>query len=819
MKLRIRLLILGLFSLLMLQASTISDAEKHYKAEQWQEAEVLYEQLLKSAPSNRVYNHRYGVCLLEQNKNLAKAEKHLLNAKNRGITLSNFYLGRVAFQLYKFDDALDYYSTYAQKSSDAERKAFAKAQLEQCEQAESMLMRTEDVKILDRVMVDRASFFKHYKLSQETGTLLENPQLINEDSICDDCTIYMTERKDRTFFSDNNDSTDIDLFYKNKLLDQWSDKVSLGSSVNTPFDEAYPFLMSDGVVLYFSSKGHNSLGGYDIYVTRFNASQNAFLPPQQLGMPFNSPGDDMLFVIDEYRNIGWFASDRSCPEGKVYVYTFVPNATISLLDTQDKTALRRAAMISEVSSDSTNIPYAPEQSLEAGNNTKAMPHHDIYFVLNDTLIYSDINDFMSDDAKALYGKFEAAEAAFDSVNTAMNAKRLAYSKTVDPQDKSKLISSIVKLEKRQLNLGQERDELVQSVRRLELETIRLNGGYKKAKPKEVSAPAPKRKAAEERHISPWETAPATLAKDSVKEAYFYNKALLSYYRQIYTPNAVQQLIEANRLRIKASDKLLMADYVMKEYAKPKPEESFFERIFAYDSSFTQEVSYDQMVKKITGYRNEASEMMIESSLNSYYAMHGQNVLLLETVSEEKVREQMKGAMNNATFAMQEAKQQLYVNDNILTDQAEKRSRGNGLLRKSIQYQEAATMLYLQYRYEKAQRLKAEKPQAIEEKVEENKEEAKPQVQRKEVQEQAITEASLSPKEEYRIQFGLFSRILSDSETDLPEVSYYQYSEKLFYKYYTGHFTTRMDAALALETIKNKGYKDAFIVKFINGKPE
>lgn len=819
MKLRIRLLILGLVSLIILQASTSSDAEKLYKAGQWQEAEVLYQKLLKSAPSNRVYNHRYGVCLLEQNKDLAKAEKHLLNAKKRGITLSNFYLGRVAFQLYKFDDALDYYSTYAKKSTDAERKAFAKAQLEQCEQAESMLKRTEDVKILDRVMVDRNSFFKHYKLSQETGTLLENPQLINEDSICDDCTIYMTERKDRTFFSDNNDSTDIDLFYKNKLLDQWSDKVSLGSSVNTPYDEAYPFLMSDGVVLYFSSKGHNSLGGYDIYVTRFNASQNAFLPPQQLGMPFNSPGDDMLFVIDEYRNIGWFASDRSCPKGKVYVYTFVPNATITLLNTEDKAALRRAAMISEIDSDSTKIPYIPEQGLEEGKNTKAMPRHEIYFVLNDTLIYSDINDFMSDDAQALYEEYEAAEAAFDSVNTAMDAKRLSFSKTVDPQDKSHLISSIVKLEKRQLQLGQQRDDLLQSVRRLELETIRLNGGYKKAKPKEVSAPAPKRKAVEERHISPWETAPATLAKDSVKDAYFYNKALLSYYRQIYTPNAVEQLIEANRLRIKASDKLLMADYVMKEYAKPKPEEGFFESIFAYDSSFTQEVSYDQMVKKITGYRNEASEMMIKSSLNSYYAMHGQNVLLLETVSEEKVREQMEGAMNNATFAMQEAKQQLYVSDNILTEQAEKRSRGNGLLRKSIQYQEAASMLYLQYRYEKAQRLKAEKPKAIEEKVEEVKEETKPQVERQEKQKKTLTETSLSPKEEYRIQFGLFSRILSDSETDLPEISYYQYSEKLFYKYYTGHFTTRIDAAMALETIKKKGYKDAFIVKFVNGKPE
>ena len=823
MKLRFKLLLLNLFAAIILSASTSSDAQNYYKNGQWDKAEQLYARLLKSAPTNRIYNHRYGVCLLEQSKDLSKAEKHLRIAQQRGIGLSNYYLGRLSFMTYKFDDAIEYYSRYISKSTDVERKNRAQTQLPQCKQAASMLSRTEDVEILDRIIVDRSSFFKHYDLSRETGSLIEAPQTIEEDSICKDCTIYMTERKDRTFFSVSNDSSDIDLYYKNKLLDQWSNKVSLGNTVNTPYDEAYPFLMSDGVVLYFSSKGHNALGGYDIFVTRFNAAQNAFLPPQQLGMPFNSPGDDMLFVIDEYRNIGWFASDRFCPEGKIYIYTFVPNPTIKLLDTKDPELLRNAAMLNQITADTSitsfNSTSQIEKSPEKTNHQQAFS-----FVINDTLIYSNLNDFMSTEAKAIYIDYLSSVETYDSIAENMKRKRLEYSKTTDASVKSKLITAIVKLEKHQLELGDKRDEQLQSVRRLEIETIRLNGGYKKPKPQARAPHKTSNTVVEESHISPWESSPATLKQDSVKEAFFYNKSLLPYYRQIYTPKAVEQLIEANRLRIKASDRILLADYVMKEFSKPAPEEGFFEKLFAYDSSFTEELNYNQMVKKVTKFRDEASCMMIESSTNNYYTLHGQNVLLMEGVSKPQVRKQMEGILDNATFAMQEARQQLYISDNTLTNNAEKRSRGNGLLRKSIKYQEAASLVYLQYRYEKAQKLKAEKPKpttTVKEKTNVKEEKNVPTVESNNDENKtiAITNAQAKPKVEYRIQFGLFSRILKTEEIDLPEISYYQYSNKLLYKYYTGHYPTQMAAAIELEAVKSKGHKDAFVVKFIDGKPE
>ncbi len=912
MKRRILSLVTLLFVVLTLTASTATDAENYYRNNEWSKAEQLYSSLLKSAPSNRLYNHRYGVCLCEQEKDLAKAEACLLKSNKMGISLSLFYLGRTSFLQYKFTDAIAYYHDYVAKSTDKERIAIVKALLPQCEQGKTMLSRTEDVTILDRITVNRDEFFKHYRLGQEAGSLSSEASSIGEDSICDGCTIYRTERGDRTFFSVNGVNGDAELYSKSRLLNQWAEKTRLGNAVNTPYDEAYPFLMSDGVVLYFSSKGHNSLGGYDIYVTRYNAGQNTFLPPQQLGMPFNSPDDDLLFVIDEYRNIGWFASDRQCEEGKINIYTFVPNASIKLLDTSDDKVLRQAAMITGDFEDSIAVDKKEiSENVLVAHKPKPQ-EQTIRLVLNDTLVYSRMDDFMSDDARRTYAQCLEVESSYDSVQQLVVEQRLAYGRASDAQEKGDLISGIMKLENRQLTLGEKKDKMIQSVRRLEIETILLNGGYQKAKPQASEVKMEVREETEEHHISPWESVPATMSNKKVTTPFFYNATLMSYYTQIYTPESINQMIEANKLRVRASDKLYLADYVMREYTKVEPEEGFFEKVFAYDTCFTPTLTPAQMVAKVTQYRNESSLDFVESGFKNYYALHGQNVLLLETVNNTTVHEQMSAMIDKATFAMQEAKQNLYVSENVYTTRPQNLARGNGLLNESVQYLEATSLMYLQYRYERDKKLKAEKPvpQNIEnetsvvadtltvvnemqaalarEMVKERSvdtivntmaetrvmetvepmadtiaetkvmetvepiadtiadtivmetvepmadtivetklvETVEPEhdiavVVQKNTTMEIHQPKTLAPVEEgdFRIQFGIFSRLLQEEDVKLSDLSYYQYSEKSLYKYFSGHYDSRQQAELGLEAVRNKGFKDAFVVQFVNGKAE
>ena len=80
--------------------------------------------------------------------------------------------------------------------------------------------------------------------------------------------------------------------------------------------------MSDGVTLYFANNGENSIGGYDIFISRYDGEK--FLQPQNVGMPYNSPYDDYLLVIDEESGIGWWATDRNQLGDSLTIYKFIP---------------------------------------------------------------------------------------------------------------------------------------------------------------------------------------------------------------------------------------------------------------------------------------------------------------------------------------------------------------------------------------------------------------------------------------------------------------------------------------------------------------
>lgn len=145
----------------------------------------------------------------------------------------------------------------------------------------------------------------------------------------------MNERQDKIYYSQGNADTGFDLFTMDKLLDSFGNEKKLPASVNMAGDQAFPFVLSDGLTLYFASTGDQSLGGYDLYVTRYNISTDAYLASNQLNMPFNSPFNDYMMAIDEEKGIGWFASDRYQQADSVCVYTFIPNAQVIMVESED----------------------------------------------------------------------------------------------------------------------------------------------------------------------------------------------------------------------------------------------------------------------------------------------------------------------------------------------------------------------------------------------------------------------------------------------------------------------------------------------------
>lgn len=102
----------------------------------------------------------------------------------------------------------------------------------------------------------------------------------------------------------------------------WLSLKNLGRTINTKADEDAPFLTPDGNTLYFSSKGHNSMGDYDIFKSVLN-EQGEWSTPENLGPPINTSGHDRYFVTTDNGAVGYYASDREGGFGETDIYRIV----------------------------------------------------------------------------------------------------------------------------------------------------------------------------------------------------------------------------------------------------------------------------------------------------------------------------------------------------------------------------------------------------------------------------------------------------------------------------------------------------------------
>ncbi|MDX9749487.1 MAG: hypothetical protein RBT71_00200 [Flavobacteriales bacterium] len=92
---------------------------------------------------------------------------------------------------------------------------------------------------------------------------------------------------------------------------EWSLPLNLGPNVNTPYDEDAPFMHSDGATLFFSSKGHDSMGGYDVFkAVLTDPDMNGWSLPENMGYPLNTVNDDIYFCLAEDGQTGWLSSER-----------------------------------------------------------------------------------------------------------------------------------------------------------------------------------------------------------------------------------------------------------------------------------------------------------------------------------------------------------------------------------------------------------------------------------------------------------------------------------------------------------------------------
>ena len=201
-----------------------------------------------------------------------------------------------------------------------------------------MLSAVQQVVFIDSMVVDADSYMSHIPLSSYSGKLTQQAKYGGT------FTSEMGDRRLATI-TVNADTT---IASSDFIANRWTTPQPIAGIGDDT--SANPFLMPDGVTLYFAQKGEKSIGGYYIFMTRYNSERGTFLKPENAGMPFASEANDIFFAIDEFSQLGYFVTDRRQPEGKACIYVFIPTETRRTYHTEAYSSeqLRRLASIHSI---------------------------------------------------------------------------------------------------------------------------------------------------------------------------------------------------------------------------------------------------------------------------------------------------------------------------------------------------------------------------------------------------------------------------------------------------------------------------------------
>lgn len=331
------------------EAQLKSKADQFFQKQDFVSATPAYLQLLALQPRSPEYNYKYGTCLLYNSRKKQDAIKYLEFATaNPSIEPEAFYyMGKAYHLTYQFDEAILFYNLYKTTVSGKTRADLeVDLQIAMCGNGKRLLKNITDIIVLEKKEYASSTFYKLYDLTDFGGDILVS---YGEQSKIDKKKnhvpiIHFPPNAQAVFFSSygDNESNGKQIYVKKRLKEGgWSTPELVRGNVNTKFDEDFPYMHPNGEYLYFSSKGHNSMGGYDVFKAKYNAATNSFETPENVDFAISSADDDLFYMVDSLEQNAWFASARQSVDGKIHVYKVkverVPSAVAAIKGTFNST--------------------------------------------------------------------------------------------------------------------------------------------------------------------------------------------------------------------------------------------------------------------------------------------------------------------------------------------------------------------------------------------------------------------------------------------------------------------------------------------------
>ena len=338
---------------------------------------------------------------------------------------------------------------------------------------ESMRGFTQKVMFIDSVVVSKSKLLSSLNIPDEAGSIQAYNKFFNTTDQ-PNSIVYLNQLRNKCVFSKFTDGG-WDLYSKEMIGEKWSNAVPLKGLdiLGDDVDINWPFLLSDGTTLYFAAKGEESIGGFDIFMTRYDETTQSYLKPENIGMPFNSIDNDYFFIVDEYDGIGWFATDRNQPEGKVCIYSFIYNNVREnyVVDEYTPEQLRQLSEIHSISQTwtSNKARLSALEQLTAVYKRKftQKKKNDFEFVINDELTYTTLTDFRSVEAAEMYVNLNELLRKKNKLDSSIERARIAYP-TARQAQREQYKQQLLAAEKQSEKYETDIKNLSKEIRRIEL---------------------------------------------------------------------------------------------------------------------------------------------------------------------------------------------------------------------------------------------------------------------------------------------------------------------------------------------------------------
>ncbi len=375
-KLFLVLFLVSSFSLLIsAQEMSKHELEEHaaimYKAGNYDKASIDYQKLYDLYPKEVKYNYAYGKSLLMANLSVSKAIDLLrYTASSNTYTDAHYYLSLAYYHAYMFDEAEISLWNFMNYSSRRERKKLKPDELkDNISKAREEFYLVKEYSLVSKKNLKEfqleAAYTNH--INGRFGGMPDSFQSEGDKVHSYKGVMFFphTPKNGTKIYISSYEakrSKQTDLFVVEQVTALNYTLPEILNNVNSTSNEAYPYFDIQNNVLYFSSDRPGGLGGFDIYKSVYNPSDNSFSPPSRMEFPVNTAYDDFLFVPDSMNKTAIFLSNRESFGENLTAYSISLSSPDEFVSPKDSSEINKLAYFQYVVPIKTEEKKDPERS-------------------------------------------------------------------------------------------------------------------------------------------------------------------------------------------------------------------------------------------------------------------------------------------------------------------------------------------------------------------------------------------------------------------------------------------------------------------------